>query len=205
MEKTIKKTKINDDSSKSVWFELLVESSLKHGQYIKYFPNSEQIQFDNYYCKGEYDGMQTEYHENGSIKRIQITEKGKLVGKDRKWYPNENFEWIHNYSMTGSERFDGNFEEWYEDGKRKCAKTYSDGHIVGKSRRWCSNGKMLYKMNYTENEIRDGLQYWYHENGNLREISKYTNGKKVGLTVKWDDTGIVEEVYRPDGSSVKLD
>ncbi len=149
----------------------------KTGTWIELYPDGK-IKSEITYQQGLPDGVYKEYTPIGTLKKIEVYQKGKLVRKvDRR-----NLAKSANIQVV---------EEKYPNGKLKFSKTYKDSIPVGFHKFYDTSGRLVKVL-------------WYDDNGFLKgEGLLDTLGRKTGHWTFFYDTGEkFAEGYYVDG---KLD
>ena len=150
------------------------KNGVKHGIYKLYHPNQQLIVEVNFTKGVQDDGKIISYHDNGKIAREVMFLNGK---------------------------FNGEFLECYNNGKRKKQGFYVDNKQTI-LKEWSENGELKEeapKENKAENlkliENDNGLNEIYFENGrgNIKERFTKLKGKKHGLESFYYEDGTLEK------------
>ena len=102
----------------------------------------------------------------------------------------------------------GDFENYYENGRLETKGTYRNGEEDGLWEYFYENGRLWKKCAYKNGE-KDGLYATYYENGQLGEKCFYKNGKKDGPYISYREDGRLDTKYiykngeRLDGEKAK--
>jgi len=92
----------------------------------------------------------------------------------------------------------GPYQSWYvytEKTKKEVFMCYdTEGNLCGVDKWWSKNGTLL-----AEYDHKTGESKWWYDNGILKEEYNYKNGKKNGISKRWDESGKLEyECYYED-------
>ena len=92
----------------------------------------------------------------------------------------------------------GPYQSWYvytEKTKKEVFMCYdAEGNLCGVDKWWSKNGTLL-----AEYDHKTGESKWWYDNGILKEEYNYKDGKKNGISKKWDESGKLEyECYYED-------
>ncbi|HDR05054.1 MAG TPA: toxin-antitoxin system YwqK family antitoxin [Candidatus Marinimicrobia bacterium] len=135
----------------------------REGIWTFYHPNGNKS--TEYTYKGRQQrGLQSEWYENGQIRRRENLDTGEL----ELWF------------FNGQKRYEGNensasFKEWYQNGKIKKELDVKDGL----TREWYSNGQKKSEGQMI-GDIRNGTWYFWEKDGTLTEKIVYDQGVRVG-------------------------
>ena len=119
------------------------------------------------------------YNKDG-IKYEVNYKKGEKNGKQYSWYENGKLEHEKNYKIGEK---NGKQYSWDMDGKLNHEYNYKNGEYNGKQYSWWSNGKINYEWNF-KNGKKEGKQYTWHENGKLWYEKNYKNGELIANEIK---------------------
>jgi len=87
---------------------------------------------------GKYDGLWTNWYENGQKSGEFNYKDGKLDGLGTIWYEN-GLKMLEGTYMDGSS--DGLWTKWYKNGQKKEERTYKNGKIISK-KEWNEDGSI---------------------------------------------------------------
>jgi len=84
------------------------------------------------------------------------------------------------------DKLDGNYRQYYNDGKQKCCLTYCDGKLDGTCCAWYpgDTNQQSYQHNYCLGKKHGVCIDWY-PSGQLRREYHYDNGNKHGQCKVW--------------------
>lgn len=132
----------------------------KDGEWLWFYPSGDTMVVANY-DDGDFEGIYTEYDEDG-----QILVHGKYVADL------EEGLWLYrNGNATESGKFDG--------GKRE-----------GLWKSTFDNNNISFEIRYNQ-DVRDGKYTAYWENGNIKTTGKYTNGLQDGPWNYYNEEGVL--------------
>lgn len=86
------------------------------------------------------------------------------------------------------EKMDGKQKWWYVNGKKYYEVYYKDGKMDGKEENYFSNGQKCYENNYKDEKM-DGKQERWYENGQKEYEWNYKNGQQDGKQKEWYSNG----------------
>ena len=173
----------------------------------EYFPNGS-IKAERYlvkediYKETKYDSISGNKILDAELKFVTVRNEVKLVknGKELQFYNNGAKKSETNYvalyeTNYYAERKNGQFVEWFENGKIKAQGTYDKDRMVGTWTTYYENGNKESETNYIQNErppynsIKDGDSKTFYSNGNIKSEGKYKNGYENGLWLFYKETG----------------
>ncbi len=114
---------------------------------------------------GKRDGVSTFYNEDGTVAATEIYKNGYLLKKG---------------IIDANGFYQGEWEEYYLNGKIKSKGTYKDGKKYGKWEYYFTTGKVEQKGAYGANGRYTGEWNWYYENGNLLRREEFRKGIEDG-------------------------
>lgn len=146
---------------------------------------------------GTDQGFYREYHPNGRIFRMIMTENGERQGKADFFAPDST--WMYSFlyrddeicsvsyrdklgNLHADERISMATSEivtYFENGKISARLPFSKGIYSGKYITYYSNGQALRELNYL-NDYLEGVSRYYYENGILKASESWRNGSKTG-------------------------
>jgi len=149
-----------------------------------------------FYILGKRNGVQITYHRSdGGISEIWTCKNGQKHGLLGSFWPNKNKKKCENYENG---RLNGNYEEYFKDGKIAISCSYLKGEKDGCYKQWTQAGKKyiecLYKNGKKDGEYKewglygenkfcsykddklDGKFKSLYPNGNLKESCSYLDG-----------------------------
>ncbi len=91
-------------------------------------------------------------------------------------------------ALTGSDRLNGHFQMFYEEGTMRSEYHMLDGRIHEEARTWHKNGKPKSQVSYAHGKP-DGLILEWYEDGNLAFLTEMKDGEKHGSCVKHHPNG----------------
>jgi antitoxin component YwqK of YwqJK toxin-antitoxin module len=130
-----------------------------------YYPDGTPKSTSVYNKAGKRDGVSTYYDKDGSISNTEIYKNGYLLRKG---------------IIDANGFYQGNWEEYYLNGKLKSKGAYKDGKKYGKWEYYFTTGKVEQKGSYDANGRFTGEWNWYYENGNLLRKEEFRKGIEDG-------------------------
>jgi len=133
-----------------------------HGSYKIYYENG-QLQEEEIYKNGFFDGPYKTYYENGQLKSEAFYKDGKVEGLSKDYYRNGN---IQNEDVKKNGKRDGLYKSYYEDGKIGEEGNYKNGMPDGLWKKYYSSGALNSEMVYKSGKP-EGCGKYYYMNGEL--------------------------------------
>ncbi len=162
------------------------EGALKNGiAYGKwrYYYESGQLRATGPFQAGLKSGYWTNFYENGAEKS-----NGNYFNDQKEGIWNYFFEDSKLKAQAYFEGGQGNYKEFYPDGKVRSEGLNKDGKSEGQWKYYHENGQLSSEGNFLEG-LRSGAWAFYHENGSLARQGEYTAGKKQGQWVYYHPNG----------------
>ena len=122
-------------------------------------------------------GTNKEYYEDGTLKQNLTLTKGN--GTVDKYHPNGI---IHTHGEYNNGLPNGEFREYYNDGKLRIVYAMQDGKIDGKSTHYFEDGETISMIISNKNGKRHGELKAYSRDGKLKEIAEFDNGNYIHHT-----------------------
>ena len=160
------------------------------------------------YCNGE-KSEAISFYENGKVWAKGQFKDDEFDGVWRVWDEKGNLIEEHNHKAG---KPDGDWIEWYADGKMKGYKKYKDGTLYV-SRMWLengnpkfdkifSNGECPLKISYPYGAYKDcsnhsvghGFEKSWYDNGRLEYEEYFKDGKRDGAWKTWYESGLLKSV-----------
>lgn len=127
-------------------------------------------------CKGKTTKVVEEKYPDGSPKTERFykeeDQKKELV-KEIKYYDNHQKQYEGDFK---SEKRNGKWTYWREDGKIWSEGTFKDGLRNGPGKVYYEDGKVYYECEY-KNDIRCGVWHFYNEEGKEMKVVDYDAAK----------------------------
>ena len=98
------------------------------------------------------NGSEKNLYNNGNIKMDRSYLNGIKTGIHKGWWKNKKLKYRYEFDNKG--RYEGNVEEWYENGQKLKKFNFTMGRENGKQMLWDLNGNV--KANY---EVINGERY----------------------------------------------
>lgn len=114
---------------------------------------------------GKRDGVSMFYNEDGTVSTTEIYKNGYLLKKG---------------IIDANGFYQGDWEEYYLNGKIKSKGTYKAGKKYGKWEYYFTTGKIEQKGSYDSYGMFTGEWNWYYENGNLLRREEFRKGIEDG-------------------------
>lgn len=83
---------------------------------------------------------------------------------------------------------DGEYQEFFENGKLKAKANYSNWDMIGHAIRYYPDGKK--ELEIIGDSLGNGKLIRYHKNGQIKATGKFKLGFRVGLWIEYDSSGI---------------
>ena len=164
---------------------------------IKYSYGSKgQKLMGSIYKDGKGVGLITyQYYENGQINSEQNYKDGKWDGKFTEWYENGKKKSEHNWKDNIP---DGDWTSWFENGQIGSEGSFKDGtgtflqlhengqksyevifkDGLGKRTRWHENGRIKFEGNYKDGKENGKVTEW-DESGQIKSEKNYKDGECI--------------------------
>lgn len=127
-------------------------------------------------------------NRNGVIYYRSSPYSGKLYGL----YTNQrDTAFVRSYFLGKEE---GEWKSYYENGKIKELRFFSDGKKTGKYLVWWPNGKPFMQYQFENDEYQGTCKEW-NENGLLVKQMNYQQGHEAGSQKWWYDNGKIKANY----------
>jgi TonB family protein len=153
---------------------------------IFYDKNWQQSDFEkaSYYrivssdTSGKFQYLVRDYYMSGCL---QMSGTYKSISPDYKtgtfkyWYENGECQLVCSYVDN---KLDGEYLEYYDNGKSKNKKNYKYGLLDGKEKSWSSEGFLAKVVDY-KNGVKHGRFLTYYDNGRLIRKDIYRNNKLI--------------------------
>lgn len=144
------------------------------------FYSSSVKQEEGYFKNGVRDGISRWYYEDGSLNTESNYEKGQLIGSQITYYrakaPGSNGRNINSKVVYAANEMQGEYLEYFEDGKIKLKGIYDKGLMTGIWVEYHPNGKIKLTGNYINNK-KEGTWTEFDENGKQIKKMRYKNGE----------------------------
>ncbi len=135
-----------------------------------YYPNGKIKVVATYTKDGVPEGVRREYNENGDVQKSFIFRFGKLIGEG---------------IFTDAGHKQGNWKEYYIDGKLQAVGNYINNLREGIWKYYYKNGQLEEIGKYIAGEP-DSVWTWYHKNGKILREENFYNGLPDGLLTEYD-------------------
>jgi len=154
------------------------EELLKLEVRTDYYPSGKAKVIATYNADGLPEGVRREYNENGEVEKSFIFRNGTLIGEG---------------IFTDSGHKQGNWKEYFNDGKIKAIGSYTDNLREGLWKYYYKNGQLEEIGKYVAG-VPDSNWIWYHKNGKILRKEVFYNGLADGMLTEYDnDENIVTQ------------
>ncbi len=119
------------------------------------------------------------YYKNGKPKRFLVISNYSTKRKEEQekwWYENGQLLVAVDYN-----KFPRNIVNYYSNGNRKMDFITDDYSFIGLYRDWFQNGNLKSHGKYSDNK-KNGIWLYFDEGGELNRIEEYKNGKLIKST-----------------------
>jgi len=157
------------DGIKQIDAEELARLDIRHD----YYPDGK-VRIEATYKNGVAEGVRREYAEDGSIEKAYVFRNGKIVAEG---------------ILSESGTREGEWLEYYPDGKLKAKGNYKQDRRVGEWLFYHSNGRLEQTGSYSAEGLLTGKWLWYYNNGQLSREENYVGGLADGLSTEFDLKG----------------
>jgi uncharacterized protein len=139
-----------------------------------YYSNG-QVQSSGPYKDDVPFGQHRIYNEDGSPKRADIYDSGRIVASG---------------PIDSGDVQEGDWKEYYESGQLKDEGMYHKGLKMGEWKYYFLDGKKFEVGKYKDGK-QTGHWLWYFEDGTVRRESSYIKGQEDGDFIEYNDSGKV--------------
>ncbi|QQZ43321.1 toxin-antitoxin system YwqK family antitoxin [Pseudomonas sp. SK3(2021)] len=122
-------------------------------------------------------GWQVEYHPNGKVKQKQFNDEHGTQRSYALW--NEQGVQTLEWQWDEQHREQGDFREWYDNGRLKDHKLYKDAKLQGPAVTWYENGQMKSSTDYLDGQEQGWMRFW-NKDGSLQSECQYQAGARQG-------------------------
>jgi antitoxin component YwqK of YwqJK toxin-antitoxin module len=174
-----------------LWSKELFAGDRKEGTAFIYFPEGK-IQQTISYNAGKKEGYSKEYDKNGNVITLMEYNNDFLVSREK----------INRTDNKGLKQ--GNWLEFYPDGKKKTEKFYRDDLLHGYYKEYDSEGNLVLTMLYdngaiVKSKVEDDQDIEiinkYNENNRIIYSGPYRNNTPVGVHREFDKDGKVTNAF----------
>lgn len=137
-------------------------------------------------------------HENASYYRVvSIDTSGKIQYLVRDYYMSGQLQMTGAYKSISPDNKTGTFKYWYENGQCQLVCSYMNNMLEGEYLEYYNNGKIKNKKTY-KNGLLDGTEKSWTSEGFLAKVVEYKDGVKHGRFLTYYDNGqlIRKDIYR---------
>jgi TonB family protein len=136
--------------------------------------------------------------ENASYYRIVSSDtSGKIQYLVKDYYMSEHLQMTGTYKSISPDYKTGTFKYWYENGQCQLVCSYVNNKLDGEYFEYYDNGRPKNKKNY-KNGLLDGTEKSWSSQGLLAKVVEYKDGVKHGRFLTYYDNGqlIRKDIYR---------
>jgi TonB family protein len=136
--------------------------------------------------------------ENASYYRVvSIDTSGEIQYLVRDYYVSGQLQMTGAYKSISPDKKTGPFKYWYENGQCQLVCSYMDNKPEGEYLEYYNNGKLKNKRTYKKG-LLDGKDKSWSSEGFLAKVVEYKNGLKHGRFLTYYDNGklIRKDIYR---------
>jgi len=138
-----------------------------------YYPDGKVKIVATYDKNGIPEGVRREYNKDGEVEKSYIFLHGRLIGEG---------------IFTDAGLKEGNWKEYYPDGKLKSIGNYISDKKNGNWKYYYPSGQ-LEQMGVYNNSLTDSIWNWYYPDGKLLRKEIFLNGLADGMMTEYDQTG----------------
>lgn len=153
----------------------MAEELMKLEVRTDYYPSGRVKVVGTYNKDGLPEGVRREYNEQGSVEKAFIFRNGRIVAEG---------------VFTDAGEKEGNWKEYYPDGKLKATGSYVKDLKDGLWKFYYQSGQLEQVGAYIDG-LPDSTWNWYFSNGNLMREEFFFEGKSDGLLTEYDVDGNV--------------
>lgn len=172
----------------------------KEGISYYYYPEGK-LKSDVSYVNGKMQGLSRQYDKEGVIITLIYYHNGYMSDKEE----------INRFNDEGQK--DGEWKEFYPDGKVKKEEQYKDGILDGLYKEFNQKGNLILALNYnngqlgtdsTEKEINVDYRNVFDDQNRLIKSGAFKNNVPIGIHREYDNTGkvIASKIYNDVGDIV---
>lgn len=153
----------------------MAEELMKLDVRTDYYPSGVVKVVGTYNKEGIPEGVRREYNEEGKVEKAYIFRRGIIIGEG---------------VFTDAGQKEGNWNEFYLDGKLKATGNYSKDNKKGLWKFYYKSGQLEQFGAYKEG-LPDSTWKWYHSNGKIMREELFYKGLSDGLMTEYDVEGKV--------------
>ena len=154
----------------------------------------------NFNSKGELDGIQTTFFNNGKISTIKTYKNGKRNGLWKKYYKNGNLKSKITFDNNGKEN--GTHTRYTESGKILSVINYKNGMKHGEDISYHIDSDIIEQKQEYVNDKKHGLKMYNNQKGEIRTKSYYEKGDLVTSAYIKDEKNGTFITYKVDGKLI---
>ena len=149
-------------------------------------------------CILKREGYYHDWYKLEETSRLDcFIDEGVLEGEYNEWYSDGKIKLKCHYNKGVLE---GERSEWYPNGQIKSFTTYLNGNIEGIYTSWWSNGNIFLAFTIKDNSFNEDYKKYYR-NGVLELSCKYDNGMYIGdYLLFYEDGSLKKKCFYKDGN-----
>ena len=161
--------------------------------------NGQLIEIQNF-CNGIMVGEHKQWYVIGQINSsYSYNEKGEKNGLQQSWHQNGQ---LRTEGMQRNGKKDGFFNSWHENGQKLAERNFKDDKRIGNHLVWHNNGQLKNEANYNEDgSIKGNPKQWDKSGKPIKEKSRNTIVDEASIGHIFD---IVEQGPEFPGGTSKL-
>jgi antitoxin component YwqK of YwqJK toxin-antitoxin module len=125
-----------------------------------------------------FSGFIIDYHQNKKMASRNSYYKGKLEGKQEKWYDDWSKMEVCFYKAN---RKTGEHHGWWKNGKMKFEYFIQNDVPIKTHQEWYQNGQLFSVSNFHQEGQPEGEQKAWFENGQIKSNYVITDGRRYGF------------------------
>ena len=178
----------------------------------KFYSNNALVKKTNY-VNGIPDGLQQEFHPDGSLKASYQYKNGFMYGEAFDYYENKQVKKSTLYNKQGKR--DGKMTLYFEDGSLEGIYNYKDGKNIGPTTLYYPSGALYEKEVFSADDR--SLTTQYYESGSIRSLDYRLKNHKDSMFVYYPSGALLisesydanntgeENFYLENGEIFKID
>jgi antitoxin component YwqK of YwqJK toxin-antitoxin module len=175
---------------------------------VKKFYDNGQLKFSEPLTNAKFNGLKKVFYPNGNLQEEKIFDGSTAKGPVKLYYPSgklrETFnlkEWCISHFDWCTQKIDGQWKEYYENGNLKANITYVSGYEHGIAKFYSEKGLIIEKTNYYRNKTH-GTVKKYFKNGNPHLILSADLGIIKGPFLEFYQDGGIRSISFLRGKNI---
>jgi len=157
----LREVKDTDELGNLVSYYQLADTTLRHGPYKKYSPDSILLE-EALYLDGVYDGKRVMYYSSGDTQIVETYRRGRFEGPYALYYKEGGVKFSGSYTNNVME---GIWYSYYLDGAVKEKVTFADNKENGPFEEYYPDGTLKVSGTYLDGANEDGDLKFFDEEG----------------------------------------